>query len=139
RDTVMDEEGVGQKFGVPPSSIPDLLALMGDAADGIPGIPRWGQKSSAAVLSRYGSIEGIPANADDWDFQLRGAQRLASNLRQQYQEALLYKRLATLRTDAELPQGLDALRWRGARREELEALCKELGESRLLERIPRWE
>lgn len=135
RRKTLDEEGVRAKFGVEPALIPDYLALVGDNADGIPGIPRWGAKSTATVLSRYGGIEGIPASADDWDIKVRGAAQLAENLSAERDEAGLYKVLATLRTDVPQQEGLADLEWRGARRRELTALCEEIGESQLLERV----
>lgn len=94
-----NERGVTAKFGVPPVSIPDYLALVGDSADGYPGIPGWGAKSAAAVLARYRHIETIPESAETWDVTLRGASKLAQVLRERRDEALLFKRLATLRTD----------------------------------------
>ena len=139
RDLVIDQTGVVEKWGVPPGSIPDYLALVGDTADGIPGIPRWGAKSSATVLSHYGTIEHIPAEAVDWNIQVRGAQGLASSLSASREAAALYKMLATLRTDVPLESALDDLRWRGARRELLEPLCHELGDAQLVERVPVWD
>ncbi|MEM7023282.1 MAG: 5'-3' exonuclease H3TH domain-containing protein [Pseudomonadota bacterium] len=135
-DQILDEQGVIEKWGVPPASIPDYLALVGDSADGIPGIPRWGAKSSAAMLAAYGTIEAIPPDATDWSIQVRGAKALAENLCNHPQEAALYKRLATLRNDVPLPQTLDDLRWRGAHREQLTALCDRIGEPRIIERVP---
>jgi 5'-3' exonuclease len=139
RRAVIDEPGVEEKFGVSPASIPDWLALVGDAADGIPGIPRWGAKSAAAVLRRYGRIDAIPDDAGEWDLNVRGARGLAENLSTRRQEAMLYRRLATLRTDVPLPEAsLGDLRWRGADRAALRALCAELGDEGLLTRVPRW-
>jgi 5'-3' exonuclease len=138
RDRVIDEAGVVAKWGVPPASIPDLLALMGDTADGIPGIPRWGAKSCATVLAEYGSIERIPEDPGEWAVKVRGAAGLAANLAARREEALLYKRLATLRRDVPLDEDLDDLAWRGARRPALEALCERLGDPRPLDRIERW-
>jgi len=138
RDRVIDEAGVHEKWGVAPASIPDLLALMGDSADGIPGIPRWGAKSCAAVLSEYGSIERIPDDPETWRVKVRGASTLARNLTEQRDDALLYKRLATLRTDVPLGEKLADLAWRGADRDALEAVCERLGDRRSLDRVPRW-
>jgi 5'-3' exonuclease len=138
RRTVLDEEGVRAKFGVAPGSIPDWLALVGDDADGIPGLPGWGAKRSAAVLSEYGRLEAIPAEAGEWSVPVRGAERLAETLVERREEALLYRRLATLRTDVPLSEGVGALEWRGARRPELEELCERWGDARLLERVGRW-
>jgi 5'-3' exonuclease len=138
RQKQLDEAGVIQKFGVPPASIPDLLALVGDSADGIPGVPRWGMRSAAAVLARYGSIEQIPPLARDWDVSVRGAAALAESLAAHHEAALLYKRLATLRTDVPIDSSLGALEWRGASREALEALCSEIGDPSALSRVSRW-
>src|SRR5262245_50051607 len=102
RKRTLDEAAVRARFGVPPRSIPDWLALVGDAADGYPGLPGWGERSAAAVLSRYGTIEAVPASASEWTVPLRGADRLAATLRERRDEALLYKRLATLREDVPL-------------------------------------
>ncbi|MFW6085719.1 MAG: 5'-3' exonuclease [Myxococcota bacterium] len=128
RDLHLDEDGVRAKFGVPPASIPDYLALVGDAADGIPGIARWGRKSAATLLSRYGRIEDIPDDVDRWDVRVRGARGLAEALASHRGEALLYKRLATLRTDAPIGETLDDLAWRGPDARALHALCAEIGE-----------
>jgi 5'-3' exonuclease len=113
RKKELDAAGVEEKFGVPPRSIPDFLALTGDSADGFPGIPRWGAKSAAAVLRRYGYIEAIPDDVARWEVNVRGAAALARELASHRGEALLFKRLATLRTDVPLGESLDDLRWRG--------------------------
>lgn len=138
RRRVTDEDGVVERFGVPPASIPDYLALVGDSADGLPGVPRWGAKSTAAVLSRYGHLEAIPDSEREWDLKVRGAAALAANLCDHRDDALLYRRLATLQSDVPLAEKLDDLEWRGARRPELEALCGEIAERRLLDRVPAW-
>jgi 5'-3' exonuclease len=138
RGTDRDEAGVLSRFGIAPASIPDWLALVGDTADGIPGIPGWGEKSSATVLARYGTIDGIPDDAAGWDLAVRGRDRLAASLRERRAEAALYRRLATLRTDVPLQEGLAELEWRGAPRAKLEALCREIGFEDLLTRISRW-
>jgi 5'-3' exonuclease len=135
RSIVLDDAGVRKKFGVGPESIPDYLALVGDAADGIPGIPRWGAKSAAAVLSKFVHIEAIPDDPGTWDVEVRGAATLAENLASRRDDAILYKKLATLRTDAPIPESLEDLRWAGPNRPALEALCERLGESALLDRI----
>jgi 5'-3' exonuclease len=114
RRKVLDEDGVRAKFGVGPESIPDWLALVGDAADGYPGIPRWGAKSASAVLGVYGHLERIPDDPRTWTIAVRGAASLAASLREHRDAALLFRRLATLRTDVPLAESLDALRWRGA-------------------------
>ncbi len=133
-----DEAGVIAKFGVPPRSIPDWLALVGDSADGIPGLPGWGEKSASLVLARYRSLEAIPDDPARWDVTVRGRDRLAGSLRGGRAEATLYRQLATLRTDVPLAEGLGDLEWRGACRRELEALCRETGSEELLGRVPRW-
>jgi len=108
-----DEAGVVRKFGVPPSSIPDYLALVGDAADGYPGLPGWGAKSSAAVLAKFGRIEAIPPNPADWHVNASNAVALARTLVDQRENALLFRTLATLRTDVELFTSVDELEWKG--------------------------
>jgi 5'-3' exonuclease len=133
-----DEAGVVSRFGVPPASIPDWLALVGDSADGFPGVPGWGEKSASAVLARYCTIDAIPGDAALWKVDVRSPDRLAASLRGHRVEAALYRRLATLRTDVPLAEGLAELAWRGARRRELEAVCVEIGYGKLLERVPRW-
>jgi 5'-3' exonuclease len=135
REIVLDEDGVRDKFGVSPESIPDYLALVGDAADGIPGIPRWGAKSASIVLAEFVHLENIPDDHDQWGVKVRGGTTLARNLREQRNDAMLYRMLATLRTDAPIDESLDDLRWAGPDRAALEALCEELGERALLDRI----
>ena len=122
----IDADGVREKFGVSPDSIPDYLALVGDTADGIPGLPGWGAKSTGTVLSRYVHLDAVPASEEDWDVKVRGATKLAATLRENMEAALLYRDLATLRTDAEIPQSLDDMEWLGVHRTEFEALCDEL-------------
>lgn len=112
--TTRDETGVWERFGVGPSSIPDYLALMGDSADGFPGIPSWGAKSSATVLARYGTIDEIPADPAAWDVSVRGAARLATELNARRDLAELFRRLATLRTDVPIEADVEMLRWPAA-------------------------
>ncbi len=129
RDKTYDEDGVVQKMGVAPRSIPDYLALVGDSADGIPGIPRWGARSAATVLTRYTRLEDIPRQAIEWDIQVRGAAALAEQLAAHEQEVLLYRRLATLRDDVSLPFSYDALKYVGPDQDALSSLSAELGGS----------
>jgi len=136
KNNVMNEAGVVEKFGVQPASIPDYLGLVGDTADGIPGIPRWGARSAAQVLARWGSIAAIPDDPKLWDLTIRGADALAQNLRERREAAMLYRKLATLRTDVPLTETLADLEWRGARKEQLEALCAELEEK--VPKLSRW-
>ncbi len=110
---IMDEAGVVAKFGVPPVSIPDYLALVGDAADGYPGLPGWGAKSTAAVLARFGHIENVPEDARDWHVNAASAGTLARTLSRDRDLALLFRTLATLRTDIPLFSSVEELRWRG--------------------------
>ena len=139
KGVTLDEAGVVEKFGVPPQSIPDYLALVGDAADGIPGVPRWGAKSASQVLAAYSTIENIPPNAADWTASPRGAQTMAANLAEHREDAVLYKRLTTLRLDVPLSESLDDLEWRGVRRDEFLALCDDLGFARLKDLPHRWD
>ncbi len=131
-----DEDAVYEKFGVAPESIPDYLALVGDAQDGIPGLPKWGAKSTATVLVSYGHLEQIPDDVADWQVKVRGAAGLAEVLREQREDALLYRRLATLRTDVPLAERLDDLRWKGPT-EDLAPLCEEIGFERFVQRFAR--
>ncbi len=109
---LLDEAGVRTKFGVPPESIPDWLALVGDSADGFPGLPGWGAKSAAAVLGRYGHLEAIPRYPTSWDVTVRGATKLAATLAEQQAAAALFRDLATLRRDAAVGT-VDEWRWTG--------------------------
>lgn len=137
RETIYDEAAVIAKYGVRPASIPDWLALVGDAADGIPGIPGWGAKSAAAVLAQFGHLEDIPDDLAQWPISAGRARRLAENLAAQRDDALLYRRLATLRADVPLAETLDDLAWRGARHS-FRQLCAELGADDLPDRVQRW-
>ena len=127
RGIVYDQEGVIEKFGVPPQSIPDYLGLVGDAADGIPGIPKWGAKTASKVLSRYEHIESIPGDAKDWEIDVRGAAGVAASLSERLDDALFYRQLATLRLDVDLGESLDDLKWRGIDRKEFEEFCAGIG------------
>lgn len=139
RDITYAEADVVERFGVPPASIPDYLALVGDSADGIPGVPRWGAKGTATVLSEYGHLDLIPDSHEDWTVAVRGARSLALNLAERRTEALLYRTLATLRTDVPLTRDLEDLRWRGVPRNEYVALCETLGIERLKDAPNRWQ
>ena len=131
KQEVLTEEGVVAKFGVSPGSIPDYLALVGDSADGIPGIPRWGAKAAGALLARYERLDAIPEDVGAWDIKVRGAAGLADNLNPRREDARLYRTLAVLREDVELspPATVEALAWRGPDQPALVALCAELGVS----------
>ncbi len=133
REIVLDEHAVIEKFGVPPTSIPDYLALVGDNADGIPGIPRWGASSTATILSSYQNVESIPADPDQWNVKVRGAKALSQNLENMHPEALLYKKLATLRTDVPLEEELEDLQWSGLPNPGFQEFCSSLGFTRLAE------
>ena len=112
-DEIRDEREVVAKFGVPPTSIPDYLALVGDSADGFPGVPGWGPKSTSTVLGRYRHLEHIPGRPDRWDVAVRGAKRLAASLAANRSEALLFRDLATLRDGAAVFDEVDELEWTG--------------------------
>jgi len=143
RGIAYDDAGVHEKWGVPPASIPDWLALVGDAADGFPGLPGWGAKSAAAVLARYGHLEAIPPRAFAWDVpSLRGGPALAATLVEQMDRALLFRSLARLRSTADgvvIPQtSVDELVWRGAPRATWDAFCDRWGLRFLRGRPHRW-
>ena len=143
RRITYDEPAVMEKWGVPPTAIPDWLALVGDSADGFPGLPGWGAKSAAAVLARYGSLEAIPERASAWDVKsLRGGPVLAATLRERWDEVQLYRSLARLRTaddGVEIPQQqVEELRWQGTPRAGWEAFCTEWGLPQYAGRPHRW-
>ena len=138
RRVTYDEDGIRAKFGVVPQSIPDYLALVGDSSDGYPGLPGWGAKSAAAVLAKWQHLEAIPDSPLEWDVPVRGAVGLAATLRDHRSEAALYKRLATLNSDAAVDGDLDSLEWRGVPRAEFLALCDELGFETVGSRVHRW-
>ncbi len=129
---VADEAAVVAKFGVSPASIPDYLGLVGDSADGYPGLPGWGAKSTAVVLARYGHLEQIPPSAADWDVAVRGAESLAKTLRERFDDAVLFRRLATAVTTVEVGR-VDEWCWHGPT-EAFVRLVEELGVPRLAER-----
>jgi len=136
-NTVVDEDGVRAKFGVSPSSIPDWLALVGDSADGFPGLPGWGPKSASAVLARYGHIDAVPDEATRWDpdvrERVRGTERLAAVLASERERAELFVVLATLRVDRGLLRDVPSLEWTGPT-DKFEALCRFIGDPVLAER-----
>ncbi|CAN5780503.1 hypothetical protein BH24ACT3_BH24ACT3_06950 [soil metagenome] len=133
RRALLDADGVREKFGVGPESIPDYLGLVGDSADGFPGLPGWGAKSAAAVLARYVHIEDIPTAAGQWDVAVRNAGRLAATLRDGYQDALLFRRIATLEVDAPVSASVDELRWTGPT-EHFAAACERIDAPELVAR-----
>ena len=136
KELVLDADGVRAKFGVDPESIPDYLGLVGDTADGFPGLPGWGAKSAAAVLARYGHLEDIPHASADWDVNVRGGGKLAVTLRDQFDLALLFRRIATLELDAPTIDNVDELEWTGPRPEFVE-VCARIDAPRLVERADR--
>jgi 5'-3' exonuclease len=138
RRLLIDEQAVIDKFGVAPQSIPDYLALVGDSADGIPGIPGWGARSAAAVLGRWGHLERIPPDPARWEVLVRGAARLAANLAEHHDEVRLYRTLTTLRLDVPLAEGLDELEWKGVHQDRFLDLCDELGFEEVRTRPHRW-
>ena len=137
REIVLDEKGVVEKFGVKPESIPDYLALVGDSADGYPGIKGWGEKSTATVLAKFKHLESIPKDPKKIPLGLGRATTLLENLQQNHNDALLFRELSTLRTDVPLKEKLDDLKWRGAQ-PGLRKLCQELREERITERVMKW-
>ena len=137
REILYDEAAVEEKYGVKPASIPDYLALVGDSADGIPGIEAWGAKSVATVLSNFPRIEDIPEDTSDWGITPGRAKRLAENLFGNMEAALLYRELTRLRLDVPIKDSVDDLEWKGAR-PELRDLLTELGAEKMVESIPQW-
>ncbi|WP_404367865.1 5'-3' exonuclease H3TH domain-containing protein [Corallococcus coralloides] len=137
---VVDADGVKAKLGVAPESVPDLLALMGDDADGIPGLPGFGAKGAAAVLQAYGHLEAIPDDAAEWTVKVRGADKLAATLKAHREDARLYRTLATLVEDAPLPgtASLADLEWKGVPEARFKAFCEGLGLRSLQRRPKRW-
>lgn len=138
KNVTLNESGVRQKFGVAPAAIPDYLALVGDAADGIPGLPKWGAKSAAQLLTRYEHLENIPPDPADWQVKVRGAPALAASLAAHKEDAFLYRQLTTLRLDAPITAELDQLEWPGVPRQPYQDLCADLGFDRLATAPHRW-
>lgn len=133
KGVVFGVTGVWDRLGVAPASVPDLLALVGDTADGFPGLPGWGSKSAAAVLGRWGHLEDIPADPVTWDAGVRGAAKLNATLREKFELALLFRRIATLDLDAPVSDNIDELRWTGPPDEAtFTQLCDKLGVSETL-------
>ena len=137
REIILDEKGVVEKFGVSPESIPDYLALVGDSADGYPGIQGWGAKSTSTVLAKFKHIESIPKDPKKLPLGLGRATTLIENLQQNYEDAMLFRELSTLRYDVPLNEKLSDLKWIGAY-PRLKKICHELGDERIPERIPLW-
>ena len=137
REILLDEKGVVEKFGVSPESIPDYLALVGDSADGYPGIQGWGAKSTATVLAKFKHIEAIPKDPKKLPLGPGRATTLVENLQSNYKDALLFRELSTLRRDVPLKETLNDLKWQGAH-PRLNRLCRELGDERIPERVTRW-
>ncbi len=132
---VYDEAGVRERFGVDPASIPDYLALVGDSADGFPGLPGWGAKSAATVLARWGHVADIPPDANDWEVSVRGAAKLATTLAEGREAAELFLTLARLRDDADVGT-VDDWEWRGPQ-PELAEWAARLGSTALVPRAER--
>lgn len=140
REIVINEAGVVEKFGVSPGSIPDWLGVVGDSADGFPGIPGWGAKSASAVLAQYKKLEAVPRDPSKW--KVTGispgrAVSLAQSLAQNWEEALLFRKIATVRTDVPLKENLNDLRWRGAR-DDFTEFCARLGDEKIPPRVTKW-
>ena len=133
RGVTYDRAGVIEKFGVPPESIPDYLAVVGDSADGFPGLAGWGAKSAAAVLARYGRLTEVPLDPGQWDIEVRGAARLAASLRDGFDDALLFRRIATVDLDAPVSDGVDDLAWAGPV-PGFDERCAQLGAQKLAQR-----
>lgn len=138
RRKTIDEAELRARRGIAPASIPDWLALVGDTADGIPGLPGFGEKAASALLARWGKLEALPADPAAWDVDVRGAARLAATLRERMADVMLYRTLATLVDDVPLPQALEDLEWRGAPRGEFLRWCDAVGTTSLRERPRRW-
>jgi 5'-3' exonuclease len=137
REITLNKQGVIEKFGVEPESIPDFLALVGDSADGYPGIQGWGEKSTSIVLAKYKHIESIPKDPNKLGLSLGRATTLLENLQKNYKDALLFREISTLRTDVPLKETLGDLKWEGAY-PRLKKMCRELGDDRIPERISCW-
>jgi 5'-3' exonuclease len=139
RKREIDEDALVARRGIRPESVPDWLALVGDDADGLPGIPGFGEKTASALLARFVHLEDIPLDTASWPATIRGRPQLSDALRHERDAALLYRRLATLVTDVPLSETLDDLRWSGIPRGRFEAWCDELGTRSLLDPLERWQ
>ncbi|HEX6194371.1 MAG TPA: 5'-3' exonuclease H3TH domain-containing protein [Jiangellaceae bacterium] len=133
RDAWFDVDAIRAKFGVPPESIPDYLALVGDSADGFPGLPGWGAKATAAVLDEFGHIENVPSDATEWNVTVRGAAKLAATLQEQLDNALLFRRIATAEVNAPVSRSVDELEWRGPA-DGFDAMAERIGAPQLYAR-----
>lgn len=138
-DRIIDEAAMRAARGIAPRSIPDFLALVGDTADGIPGLEGFGEKGAAAVLAKFPKLEDIPKDHRQWGVNVRGAERLALTLRDHFEDAKLYRTLATLVTDVPLKESLEELEWKGVPKERFLAWCEEVGlDSSLQSRPEKW-
>jgi 5'-3' exonuclease len=135
---IVNEAGVVEKFGIHPESIPDYLALVGDSADGVPGLPGWGARSAATVLARFPRLELIPEEVSDWGVVVRGAPKLAATLAERREEAFLYRELTTLRLEVPIEESLDDLEWRGVPEERFRQFCAEIGFDADAINVHRW-
>ncbi|MGC2241793.1 MAG: 5'-3' exonuclease H3TH domain-containing protein [Acidimicrobiia bacterium] len=136
---ILDEDAVVDKFGVHPESIPDYLALVGDTADGVPGLPGWGAKSASTVLARYPRLELIPDGASQWEVTVRGPEKLAVTLRENRDLAFLYRELTTLRLDVPIEESLSDLEWRGVPPGPFEDFCSRMGFDMGSINVHRWD
>jgi 5'-3' exonuclease len=135
---LLDEDAVVEKFGIHPESIPDYLSLVGDTADGVPGLPGWGAKSASTVLARYPRLELIPERAADWEVTVRGGEKLATVLSENRDLAFMYRELTTLRFDVPIDETLEDLEWKGVPRPRFEAFCLSVGFDPDSIRVHRW-
>ncbi|MGA7096265.1 MAG: 5'-3' exonuclease H3TH domain-containing protein, partial [Acidimicrobiia bacterium] len=136
---ILDEDAVVEKFGVHPESIPDYLALVGDTADGVPGLPGWGAKSASTVLARYPRLELIPERSSQWEVTVRGAEKLAETLAGNRDLAFLYRELTTLRLDVPIEESLSDLEWRGVPAVPFEDFCSRMGFDIGSINVHRWD
>ena len=136
RGVTYDRQGVIDKFGVPPELIPDYLGVVGDSADGFPGLTGWGAKSAAKILSRFGHIDEVPLDVTEWDIDLRGGAKLALTLSEHFEEALLFRRIATVDLDAPVSATVDEMLWAGPQTG-FDECCSAIGAERIAERAHR--